>query len=228
MGTSADINGISLQFVNELNEPIEAPIHGRFAHIRGVDRSEALKYTTLAPGEEPGSEHWMTLVAVADTQERLDAIVGTATARKGSVNTSAASHRVLVAYHVGDTLRSVENRSVIASGPIVKMDPPEVNVVHVKVLPENAFASGAQPPEGGSETVPLRKGPQQIAKEFRGMSPLSATGVKEAAKSLIAQETKAAAAAAAAAAANAAPTATPPAAAGDNPYAAPGAWSPTK
>ncbi len=214
MGKSADINGITLQFVNELNEPIDAPIHGRFAHIRGVDRSEALKYTTLAPGEEPGSEHWMTLVAVADTQERLDAIVDTATARKGSVNTSAASHRVLVAYHVGDTLRSVENRSVIASGPIVKMDPPEVNVVHVKVLPENAFARGEPAPE----TAPLRKGPQQIAREFRGMSPLSATGVKAAAASLIAQET------AAAAAANAAPTA----AFGANPYGAPGAGSPTK
>jgi hypothetical protein len=225
MGTSADINGISLQFVNELNEPIEAPIHGRYAHIRGVDRSEALKYTTLAPGEEPGSEHWMTLVAVADTPERLDAIVNTATARKGSVNTSAASHRVLVAYHVGDTLRSYENRSVIASGPIVKMDPPEVNVVHVKVLPLNAFVTQEQPEP---ESTPLpqvsqvarRKGQQQILTEFKGMSPLSAKGVIDAADSLKRQQTATAAAAAA--------TATPTAAAGADPYDAPGAWSPTK
>ena len=107
MGTSADINGITLQFVNEKNEPAEPPIYGRYAHIRGVERSEALKYTTLAEGEEPGSEHWMTLLAVADTPERLDAIVNTATARKGSVNTSAASHRVLVAFHVGDRLQVV-------------------------------------------------------------------------------------------------------------------------
>ena len=53
------------------------------------------------------------------------------------------------------------------------------------------------------------------------MSPLSATGVKAAAQSLIAQETRAAAAAAAA---NAAPTA----AVGANPYATPGVGSPTK
>jgi hypothetical protein len=223
MGTSADINGISLQFVNEQNEPTEEPIFGRFAEIRGIERSEALKYTTLAPGEEPGSEHWMTLVAVADTKERLDAIVNTATARKGSVNTSAASHRVLVAFHVGDKLRSFENRSVIASGPIVKMDPPEVNVVHVKVLPENAVVRGVQPrPVTGPENEPAqRKGPQQIAKEFIGMSPLSATGVKAAAESLIAQEQKAAAAAATA-------NAAPPAAGGTNPSAAPGVGSPTK
>jgi hypothetical protein len=216
MGTSADANGITLQFVNENNEPTEPPIFGRFAQLRGVDRSEALKYTTLAPGEELGSEHWMTLVAVADTKERLDAIVSTATARNGSVNTSCASHRVLIAFHVGDRLQSFENRSVIASGPIVKMDPPEVNVVHVKVLPEHAFVAVPAP-----ENAPLKKGPQQIAREFKGMSPLSATGVKAAAASLVAQETKAAAAAAAAAS-------TPTAAGGANPNAAPGGRSPTK
>jgi hypothetical protein len=219
MGTSADINGITLQFVNEKNEPAEPPIYGRYAHIRGVERSEALKYTPLAEGEEPGSEHWMTLLAVADTPERLDAIVNTATARKGSVNTSAASHRVLVAYHVGDRLRSFENRSVIASGPIVKLDPPEVNVVHVKVLPENAFVTQEpSPPQQQVSQVALRKGPQQILSEFIGMSPLSAAGIKEAARSLIAQETRAAAA-------NAAPTAA--VGANPNPYA-PGTGSPTK
>jgi hypothetical protein len=207
MGTSADINGITLQFVNENNEPTEPPIFGRFAQLRGVDRSEALKYTTLAPGEDPGSEHWMTLVAVADTKERLNAIVNTATARTGSVNTSCASHRVLVAFHVGDRLQSFENRSVIASGPIVKMDPPEVNVVHVKVLPENVFVRKVQ------EIAAPRRLPQEIAREFKGMSPLSATGVKAAAASLIAQETKAAAGTAAL---------------GAKPNAAPDAESPTE
>ena len=43
MGTSADSNGITLQFVNDKNEPTEPPIFGAFAQLRGVDRSEALK-----------------------------------------------------------------------------------------------------------------------------------------------------------------------------------------
>jgi hypothetical protein len=193
MGTRADSNGISLQLVDADNKAIEAPIFGAFAHLHGIDRSEALKHTTLAEGESEGSEHWMTLLAVADTQERLDAIVSTSAAPQGSCDTSCASLRVLVEVHVGDRRETFESRTVIASGPILKLDPPEVNVVHVKVLPENAII------KEGSLLGKEIGGQSPLAIEFIGMKPLSARGIIAAADSLVKQaEAKAAAAVAAA------------------------------
>jgi hypothetical protein len=173
MGTTADINGISVQFVDKNNKATDPPIFGAFAHLHGIPRKQALRLKPLAAGEQKGSEHWMTLLAVADSQERLDELVSTSDALQGDCHTSCASHRVLIAIHVGDDdPQWLENRSVIASGPITKLDPPEVNVVHVKVLPEN--------------TVVTKRSP--VAKEFIGVSPFSAQGIKEAAASIFRAE----------------------------------------
>jgi hypothetical protein len=185
MGTTADINGISVQFVDKNNKATDPPIFGAFAHLHGIPRKQALRLKPLAAGEQKGSEHWMTLLAVADSQERLDELVSTSDALQGDCHTSCASHRVQIAIHVGDNEPQwLENRSVIASGPITKMNPPEVNVVHVKVLPKNAVVTKQSP----------------VAKEFIGSSPFSAQGIKAAAASIVKTEAAAAKAKAAAAA----------------------------
>lgn len=176
MGTTADINGISIQLVDKHNKAIEPPIFGPHAHLHGIPRSQALETTALAAGEQLGSEHWMTLLAVADTKERLDAIVNTSAAAQGSCNTSCASHRVLVEIHVGNRRETLEGRSVIASGPFVQLNPPKVNVTHVKVLPANTILTERH----------------AAAREFKGVSPFSADGIKAAAASLIMAETTAA------------------------------------
>jgi hypothetical protein len=197
MGVRADVNGISVQFVDKNNVATEAPIFGRFAHLRGVDRSEVLRCDPLRPGESEGSEHWMTLLAVADSKERLDKIVSTSKAAEGSIDTSSASHRVMVEIHVGKRRETLEGRTVIASGPIVSFDPPEVNVVHVKVLPENAIVREGSP-------VGKELGRSPIEKEFIGMKPLSARGILAVADSLHEAETARVTAAANAAKAEAA------------------------
>jgi hypothetical protein len=180
MGTRADSNGISLQLVDADNKAIEAPVFGAHAHLHGIARSEALKHTTLAEGESEGSEHWMTLLVVADTEERLHEIVSTSKAAQGSCETSCASHRVLVEIHVGNRRETLEGRTVIASGPILKFDPPEVNVVHVKVLPKDVVVTQRHPLVKEFEAQAPR-----FAKEFEGMTPLSARGIIAAADSLV-------------------------------------------
>ena len=159
MGTRVDKSGISVQLYDDANQPIGRPLFGRHAVLHGELQKSVIKRGPPASKEErehAGSEDWLTLVAVADTPERLKAIVGST---KGKIpNTSHSSRRVQVEVHVGSSRLSLGGRITIASGPVVSIKPPRIDVVHVKVFDEGAAMDARHPHidefEGGAPFPP--------------------------------------------------------------------------
>ena len=146
MGTRVDKSGISVQLYDENNQPAGRPLFGRHAELFGKLRRDVLKGhpPSQEESDHPGSEDWLTLVAVADTPERLKAIVGRST--RGKIpNTSHSSRRVQVEVHVGNTRMSLGGRTTIASGPVVSIKPPRIDVVHVKVFAEGTAMDSKHP-----------------------------------------------------------------------------------
>lgn len=159
MGLRTDKSGISVQLYDEENQPDGAPHFGAFTELRSTARREVVQSSGKLSAEEnaaTGSEDWLTLVAVADTKARLDAILDKTKVPKTLADTSAASRRVLVELHVGKVRKTLENRIVIASGPTVTKNkgPATLNVVHIKVLHEDAKMNRSNP----------------LIDEFKGMS----------------------------------------------------------
>jgi hypothetical protein len=143
MGCRATKDGISIQFVNQDGSPDGAPIHGRFAKLSGGKRDDVVGAGGLTPDETafPGSEHWLTLIAVADTAKKLEAMVGGI--KMTNPDTSCSSRRAAVEVHIGEMRQSFRDRITIASGPFTKDEQGavRVDVVHVKVLPAGIVLS---------------------------------------------------------------------------------------
>jgi hypothetical protein len=138
MGTRKDESGVSVQLYDREGRPEGSPYFGKYVELMGRHQDDVVAAGTPRSAEEEkvrGSEDWLTLVAVADTPERLAAIVTGTSALKGDPHTSHSSRRVLVELHIGNVRETFANRITIASGPIVKVPPdPIINVVHLKVL----------------------------------------------------------------------------------------------
>jgi hypothetical protein len=143
MGTRLTKAGLVIQLHDADGKPAGDPLFGRHAHIQGLRQSEVLQQSgALSPEEadHPGSQHWLTLVAAADSHEKLEKILRDAYTPDGECFTSCSSRRVRVELHIGEERRSFQNAVTIASGPIVSLDldHPNVHVVHVRVLPHGA------------------------------------------------------------------------------------------
>lgn len=136
MGCQATKSGISLQFCNACGNVDGAPIYGKYAALFGTDRSKILAATgPLQADDDPGSDDWLTVIAVADSDEKLEAIIKESAGSCPVPETSGSSRRARVEVHIGALRQSFQDRITIASGPIISIKPPKLDVVHVKVLP---------------------------------------------------------------------------------------------
>jgi len=139
MGLRVDGSAIEIQFIDENAKPVGAPITTPFVALRGDDRQKIVaRGAPLTQSEAllPGSDDWLTVVAIADSRERLDKLVREVSAEfPTTALTSAGSRRVLVKVHVGeDDPRSVENALTIADGEVSPDDPQHMNVRSFKIL----------------------------------------------------------------------------------------------
>ena len=136
MGCTPDKTGITIQLVKNDGTPDGAPIFGPYAQFFGKQRPEMTPAAGATPDEIAfqGSNDWLTLIAVADTQEKLEKILTGSTLT--TADTSGSSRRVQIVTDVGGVQNIYTDRITIASGPLLQLKPvPKVDVVHVKVLP---------------------------------------------------------------------------------------------
>jgi hypothetical protein len=153
MGTRIANNGIStgltIQLVKNTGEPDGLPIYGRYAELRGRDKGGVFSSGPPQSQDEadfPGSDDWLTLIAVADTEEKLSMILKEAAIPQLPADTSGSSRRAQIEIDVAGARKSYKNRITIASGPIIRLKPkPILDVVHVKVLPEGTVISELGP-----------------------------------------------------------------------------------
>ena len=136
MGCKAAEDGISVQFYDDRGEPDGVPLYGRRALLFGsLQKNVTGGNPTDQEIEFPGSDDWLTVIGVADTQAKLDKIVEDW--RGGCPpQTSCCSHRVTIDLRIGGVRQVFKDRITIASGPIVSLKKGEIkiDVVHVKVL----------------------------------------------------------------------------------------------
>lgn len=140
MGARATNNGISVQFCFADGSPNGVPLYGRFAELFGKRQEQVI---ASGPAQTPdeaqvrGSDDWLTLIVVADTQDKLDQIlrVTPAAVLASTPQTSHSSRRVAVELDIGSQRQSLTDCITIASGPIVSIATPIIDVVHVKILP---------------------------------------------------------------------------------------------
>ena len=140
MGCTASDSGISLQFCNKDGSPDGHPIYGRYAVLFGLEQEKLLCEKGSTPDEQrfKGSDDWLTIIAVADSPEKLQDIIDhTPPAVCVPAHTSGSSHRACIELHIGAIRKSFRDRITIASGPITSFPPRPIkmDVVHVKVLP---------------------------------------------------------------------------------------------
>src|ERR1700730_8078149 len=139
MGCRATDNGISIQFCKKNGAPDGAPFYGLYARLYGQRRELVLSSGGGATPDEQkfkGSDDWLTLIAVADTPEKLAQIIHETTGPGTNPDQSLSRPRAQIELHLGGVRQSYKDRITIASGPIVRITPPPViDVVHVKVLP---------------------------------------------------------------------------------------------
>jgi hypothetical protein len=143
MGTIKDDSGITVQRYDRNGKPKGKPLFGRHTVIAGRKRAHILGGMRPKGDEKthPGSNDWLTVVAVADSRKRLKALLKTDAVKKHQpLQVSQSSHssrRTLIALHVGKTRKIFKNRVIVASGPILSLEPDDIRikVAHVKVLP---------------------------------------------------------------------------------------------
>jgi len=149
MGTSVTKSGVSVQFCDHKGEIDGPPVFSTFVRVLGRPKNEAIQHTGGRETDEerdfPGSDDWLTLIAIADSQERLNTLVKESGLEETTAQTSASSRRVQVRLHMGAFKATLMNRITIASGPVVELHPPRMNVVHVKVLGEGAAMNRKHP-----------------------------------------------------------------------------------
>lgn len=140
MGCRATEDGISLQFCDKDGNTDGAPIYGKYAALFGKKHKDILAVGRPPTPEEqqfPGSDDWLTLIAIADTKDKLDAIIHESVpdSDRTACETSGSSRRARIELHVGGIRDSFKDRITIASGPVVTIKPPLVDVVHIKAFP---------------------------------------------------------------------------------------------
>jgi len=140
MGTTVTKSGVSVQFCNRDGDIEGPPVFSTFVQIQGRPRGEVIDRGGRGQTDEErihhGSEDWLTLIAIADSDERLCTLVKESGIAITTAQTSGSSRRVQVEMHVGGIRRTLHDRITIASGPIIQSDPPIMNVFHIKVLGE--------------------------------------------------------------------------------------------
>jgi hypothetical protein len=147
MGCTGDSSGVSIQFYDANGAPSGAPIYGGFVKLCGQPA------TPQTPEEIAcqGSADWLTLIAVADSQDRLNNILKDIQHDPNGpvlqdAETSCSSRRVRIDMHIGRVRQTLKDRITIASGPVVSFPPnPKVHVVHVKVLAQGATMAPGKP-----------------------------------------------------------------------------------
>ena len=142
MGTTVTASGVSIQLCDPRGENAEDPIFSRFVRVLGEPRTKVIARSGPLMGAEitnPGSDDWLTLIAVADSNEKLLQIVDDSGLPVSEAQTSGSSHRVRVVFDISGRRQTVNGATTIASGPILSLDPvsPKMNVVHIKVIPVN-------------------------------------------------------------------------------------------
>jgi hypothetical protein len=148
MGTKVTKSGVSIQFCNAFGEIDGPPVFSTYVRFLGMRRDDVLQRSGEPSEEErlhPGSDDWLTLIAIADSCDRLEALVRESGVPVSDSQTSASSRRVHVCMHMGAVRQTFPGRITIASGPIVSTRPPVMNVVHVKVLGEGTEMKPGHP-----------------------------------------------------------------------------------
>lgn len=160
MGTRITDGGVSVQFCHSNGEIDGPPVFSTFVRILGQPRDEAIRrsgrYATEEENNFPGSDDWLTLIAIADSEERLSALVRESNLPVTEPQTSGSSRRVQVRLHLGAVRQTFHETITIACGPIIRRNPPIMNVLHIKVLGE------------GTAMNPDHK----LWKEFEAQSPV--------------------------------------------------------
>ena len=142
MGIKGSDCGISIQFCQNDGTPDGAPFYGRYTQLAGKARTDILSAGLPETNDEkkfPGSDDWLTLIAVADTEEKLKNILHHSSVPVVPPHTSMSSRRVCIEIDIGGVRQTFANRVAITSGPIVNLTPDKLRIdaVHVKVLPPN-------------------------------------------------------------------------------------------
>jgi hypothetical protein len=147
MGLTAHKDGISVQFCDANGDPNEPRIFGKAVALRGAPRAALTAANPLGDDEraKPGSDDWLTVVAVADTQDRLDAL--TANLGPGSgPNTSAFSRRVEIRTHVGNSdPRTESGRITLAEGDVLNAAEFKLEVHVLKVMAAGTVVDARHP-----------------------------------------------------------------------------------
>ena len=146
MGCQATRDGICVQFYDKAGAADGVPVFGKYAVLFGRKREDILAEVPAGPREtDLGSDDWLTLIAVADSQEKLKEIIKDLGGSCPIPQTSGSSRRAVVALHLGGMKQKFRDRITIASGPILSLKPPKVDVVHVKVLPPDTKMDESHP-----------------------------------------------------------------------------------
>ena len=149
MGTKVTKSGVSVQFCNHKGEIDGPPVFSTYVRVLGLPRAEAIKRTGGKETEEekqyPGSDDWLTLIAIADSKERLKKLVDDSGLEETEAQTSGSSRRVQVRLHMGALEATLKNRITIGSGPIVDKMKPIMNMVHIKVLGDGTAMNPKHP-----------------------------------------------------------------------------------
>jgi hypothetical protein len=130
---------VSVQLWGDDGEPEHDPIVSKYVRIRGVKRSAVLAASGPLTDEEKflngASEDWLTLVAVADSKEKLENMPELAAApHDDAALTSAFSLRVKLALDVGNRKETRDGMITIATGTRVPGDP-HLYVNAITVIP---------------------------------------------------------------------------------------------
>jgi len=149
MGLTRHPDGITVMFCDDNGDlrPAET-VGGAFVELRGAHRSAVVTDSnplTSAELLEPGSDDWLTVVAVADSQERLDGLIADLGPGSGP-NTSAFSRRVEVRTHVGaGGPRIAPGRITLAEGKVLDDAAKKLEVSVLKVMGAGAVVDNRHP-----------------------------------------------------------------------------------
>lgn len=140
MGLRTTTDGVSVQFVNSDASLQGPPLFGAYAMAYGSDQTDVIDASGVGASADeinyPGSDDWLTFVAVADSQDKLNALLNKNAGPKTAANTSGSSRRVQLELDIAGRQISRRNCVTIGSGPILDIDTPKVDLVHLKILPD--------------------------------------------------------------------------------------------
>jgi hypothetical protein len=141
MGTTANGQLVTFQVFDANAQKVDE-FQTTFVELRGDSRENVIqrgiaagRNPTSAETALPGSEDWLTRVLVADSPQKLAALVQQAlTESDGDALTSAASRRVRYEKHFGNRREPSREVLTIADGDVVPGGEPRMNVRTFKIL----------------------------------------------------------------------------------------------